>query len=206
MLDVVSRVSTRVFLGEDLCRNEEWLRITKTYTVMSFRCAAELGVVPPLLRPLVHWFMPSIRQLRVLCADASALVGPVIQARRKQKAEAAARGDPVPSFDDCVEWAEAEAKGRPYDPATFQLNMSVAAIHTTTDLTTRVLLDLADRPALVEELRAEVTRVLRTEGWKKTALYNMKLLDSTIKESQRLKPISSSRPPSRPHPPPEAAR
>lgn len=195
MIDVISRVSSRVFLNEEMCRNEDWLRVTKTYTAMSFQEAAKMTVVPPILRPLVHWFMPSIRQLRALCAEATALVGPVIEGRRRLKAEAAARGEPVPQFDDCIEWAEAEANG-PYDPAIFQLNISVAAVHTTTDLTTRVLLDLADRPSVIADLRAEVIAVLRAEGWKKTALYNMKLLDSAIKESQRLKPISSGK-----HPP-----
>lgn len=152
-----------------------------------------MSMVPWVLRPLVHWFMPGVRELRAFMTKTNNLLKPVVEKRRRLKAEAAARGEPVPRFDDCIEWAEDEAKDGPYDPALVQLGMSIAAIHTTTDLTTRIILDLATRPELVDELRAEVTNVLRAEGWKKTALFNMKLLDSAMKESQRLKPLNSGK-------------
>lgn len=71
----------------------------------------------------------------------------------------------------------------------FQLILSVAAIHTTTDLLTEVMLNLVQNPALFDDLRREISEVLKAEGWKKTALYNLKLLDSVIKESQRRRPV-----------------
>ena len=37
VLDMVARLSSRVFLGKDLCRNEQWLDIAKNYTVTSSR-------------------------------------------------------------------------------------------------------------------------------------------------------------------------
>ncbi|KAI6353554.1 hypothetical protein MCOR25_008936 [Pyricularia grisea] len=191
MMDVIARVSSRVFLGEDLCRNEEWLHITKTYAVAVFREASKMNIVPWVLRPLVHWFIPGVQELRDYMTKARSLITPLVEKRRQLKAEAAARGEPVPRFDDCIEWADEETNGELYDPVLVQLGMSVAAIDTTTDLLSRVVLDLASRPELVEELRAEVTSVLRADGWKKTALYNMRLMDSAIKESQRLKPLMS---------------
>lgn len=33
ILDIVARISARVFLGEHVCRNQDWLDITKSYTV-----------------------------------------------------------------------------------------------------------------------------------------------------------------------------
>ncbi|UQC81117.1 ent-kaurene oxidase, partial [Colletotrichum lupini] len=48
------------------------------------------------------------------------------------------------------------------------------------------------RPQLMEDVRAEIVAVLRKEGWTKSALFNMKLLDSVIKEAQRLKPTTSA--------------
>ncbi|KAK2036588.1 cytochrome P450 [Colletotrichum somersetense] len=191
MLDVIARASSRVFLGEDLCRNEDWLHIAKTYTVSVFREAFKMNLVPPVLRPLVHWFMPGVQELRAYIAKANALIKPIIEKRRQLKDEAVARGEPVPRYDDAIQWIEDEAKGEPHDPVLVQLGMSIAAIHTTTDLISRTVLDLACRPELVSELRAEVITMLRAEGWKKTALFNMKLMDSVIKESQRLKPLFS---------------
>ncbi|GKT94041.1 cytochrome P450 [Colletotrichum tofieldiae] len=51
------------------------------------------------------------------------------------------------------------------------------------------MLDLASHPELFQPLRQELVRVLGAEGLKKTALYNLKLMDSVIKESQRMKPV-----------------
>lgn len=186
-------MSSRVFLNEAMCRDEDWIRVTKTYTVLGFQQANVLNLWPRKLRYLVHWFMPTVWQLKALLSEARALMRPVVEERRRRRVEAAARGEPIPRYDDCIDWFEAEANGRPYDPAVLQLNVSVAAMHTTSDLVNTVVQDLADRPDVVADLRAEIADVLRAEGWRKTALLNMKLLDSAIKESQRLKPGSLSR-------------
>ncbi|KAI8239423.1 Cytochrome P450 monooxygenase eqxH [Colletotrichum sp. SAR 10_99] len=50
------------------------------------------------------------------------------------------------------------------------------------------MMDLAQHPELFQPLREELVRVLGTEGLKKSALNNLKLMDSVLKESQRLKP------------------
>lgn len=89
-----------------------------------------------------------------------------------------------------MEWMEECARGRSYDPTIAQLTFSLAAVHTTTDMLTQVIYDLCDQPDLVQALRDEAIEVLREDGWKKTALYKMKLMDSVLKESQRLKPTS----------------
>lgn len=91
-------------------------------------------------------------------------------------------------FDDSIEWFQKESKRR-IDPATIQITLSNVAIHTTTDLLQQVMIDLAHKPELFEPLRQEVISVLSAEGLKKTALYNLKLMDSVLKESQRLKPV-----------------
>jgi len=43
-------------------------------------------------------------------------------------------------------------------------------------------------------LREEAVRVLSTHGLKKTALYELQLMDAVLKEAQRLKPIVLSKP------------
>ncbi|KAI8171865.1 Cytochrome P450 monooygenase 2 [Colletotrichum sp. SAR 10_75] len=165
ILDLVARLSSRVFLGDELCRNEAWLRVTKDYTVISFMAAMKLTFVPRPLRPLVHWFLPDCRLVRQHLAQARALISGVIEQRRAAKREAAAKGEEAPSYNDAIEWAEMECKGQAYDAAVFQ-------------------------PELITPLREEVVQVLKAEGWRKTALYNMKLMDSALKETQRMKPNS----------------
>lgn len=93
--------------------------------------------------------------------------------------------------NDGIEWFErmSTKDGRFYKPELAQITLSVAAIHTTSDLLTQLILDFAAHPEILGPLRAEIKEVLGKEGWKKTALYNLKLLDSCIRETQRLKPI-----------------
>ena len=101
----------------------------------------------------------------------------------------------MPQYNDAIEWFEqdfaATRDGR-HDPAVAQLILAQAAIETTTDLLTQVILDLAQHPELIGTLREEVAGSIQEGGWRKSSLYDMKLLDSVLKESQRLKPLAMS--------------
>lgn len=72
----------------------------------------------------------------------------------------------------------------------FRIALSLFAIHTTSDLMSEVMTQLARHPEVFEPLRQEVIEVLSRDGLKKTALYNLKLMDSVIKECQRIKPVT----------------
>lgn len=184
-------MSSRVFLGEELCRNEEWLSITKSYAVNSFLAAELLRPYPSWLRSIAQLWLPQCRVLRQQVIDARRVMEPVLQKRKEARQQAIADDLPEPEENDTIGWIEQESRGVPYDPVGGQLGFSVVAIHTTTDLAAEAMLRIVERPGLVDELRHEMIEVLKREGWTKTALFNMKLLDSTIKEAQRLKPITS---------------
>ncbi|KAF4879612.1 Cytochrome P450 monooygenase 1 [Colletotrichum siamense] len=189
LLDIISRISSKAFLGGDpLYQNEDWLKITTTYAGTVNRAAVMLRLWPRALRPLVHWVLPSCREARTQVRLARRLFEPMVERRRRAKAE-----DPNVVFDDTVEWAEKAAKGMPYDASAVQLLFSMAAMHTTTDLLTQVILDLAAHPEMLDPLRKEIETVLSEEGgWTKAALHRMKLLDSVLKECQRMKPAAIS--------------
>lgn len=146
---------------------------------------------PPQLRKIFQWFLPECKLVRRQFYEASQIIAPVIAERQKVKSEARKAGKDVPEFNDALDWAaqEARAKGCEYDITSFQLMISVVAIHTSTDLLVQTILDIAQHPEIVQPLRDEIVGVLGAAGWKKTSLYNMKLLDSVLKESQRLRPI-----------------
>lgn len=193
ILRVVARISSRVFLGEQLCRNEEWLRVTREYTVTVFNAAQDLRMYPSFLRPIVCRFLPGCKEAKAQVAKAREVIAPVLKSRQAMKKKAADAGERYTESNDAIDWFEELSDGKNYDPAMTQLGLSFAAIHTTTDLLTQTLIDIAAHPEIKEALREEMVRILQTDGWAKTAFYKMKLLDSTIKESQRLKPISMSK-------------
>ncbi|KAB8235697.1 cytochrome P450 [Aspergillus alliaceus] len=189
ILNIVAQLSSRVFLGEQICRNPDWLCITVAYTVDSFMAARDLRKWPKVFRPIVARLLPSCRKIRSQLLEAQAIIQPVIENRRRDK-DAAIRAERTPKrYADAMQWMEEAAKGRPYEPAFAQMSFSLAAIHTTTDMLTQVLFDLCGRHELIQALREEVITVIQDEGWKKPTLYKLKLMDSVMKESQRLKPI-----------------
>ena len=52
-------------------------------------------------------------------------------------------------------------------------------------MTSRCLVKLCEHPSLIPELREEMITVLKSDGWAKTSLYKMQLLDSFLKEVSR---------------------
>lgn len=188
MMDIIARLSSRVFLGDKLCRNEEWLKITKAYTVDMFQASLNLTVVPNALQFLLPLFSKQCKVVYGHLHRAQELVRPIIEERRLLKEQARKKGKPIPQFNDAIEWGEQECKGFSYDPASLQLSLSFVAIHTTSDLCSKILVLLAREPEQIKPLREEIVRVLNKDGWSKTSLYNMKLLDSAMKEAQRMMP------------------
>lgn len=192
LLDVVARISSRVFLGDQVCRDPEWLRITKEYAVSFFIAATELRLFPKPLRPYIYRFIPQCRKLMAQFEESQRIIWPVVNKRREIRRKAREAAEPIPEFNDALDWIEQEAaaKGTETNPAAFQLNLSMAAIHTTTDLLEQCMINLGEHPEAIGPIRDEIVEVLKADGWQKTALYKMKRLDSAVKESQRLKPSS----------------
>lgn len=235
MLNIVAQVSTRIFMGEELCRNEEWLNESALFAACAFNAVEVLRHWPSILRPWVAPFIAECRETRARIARCREIMEPYVTARRVAKAKALAEGVKSPVYDDSLEWFEKEY-GR-YDAATsqyvslytlstdtdihasstpfpefnhsctswfyhdisnenellFRITLSIAAIHTTSDLMSEIMTQLARHPEMFQPLRQEVVEVLSRDGLKKTALYNLKLMDSVIKECQRLKPITLGR-------------
>nr|POE47917.1 cytochrome p450 monooxygenase pyr9 [Quercus suber] len=192
MLDVVARLSARVFLGKELCRNKEWLTISKEYTINVFVAAQMLRMVPAPLRPLLHWFIPQCKAARKQVAAAHKLITPEVEDRVKQARGTLASGEKISKTANAVGWMVECARGRPVDFVAAQLSLSMAAIHTTSENMCRCLLQLCQTPEIVEPLREEAIKVLSVSGWDKAAMSQMKLMDSFLKEVQRTAALSST--------------
>jgi hypothetical protein len=120
--------------------------------------------------------------------EAHAIRTPVLENRRNIKAEADRKGEPIPVYTDALEWGELESKGAPYNPRDLQLLLSFAAIHTTSIWLVQTLTRLANEPHLIPVLREEIIRVLQADGLTKNGVYHLKLVDGTLKETQRIMP------------------
>ncbi|GKU10186.1 unnamed protein product, partial [Fusarium langsethiae] len=108
------------------------------------------------------------------------LIDPILERRRSEEKGTV--------YNDSLEWFEKAAKAA-YDPADTQLFLTAVSIHTTVDLLSQALEDICAHPEIIGPLQDEIRSVIKEEGWNTKAWYKMKLLDSALKETQRLKPV-----------------
>lgn len=190
ILTWVARLSSRIFNGEELTRNEDWLRISKDYTVNTFTALAVCKLFPAPFRWLAERALPLCRKVRRDRAAGARILAPILAARKAEIAAAKREGKEPNLPDDSIEWFRKAAKGRAYNDCDLQFSLSIAAIHTTSDLLGQALLNLGAHPEMMEPLRKEAAEVLERYGWQKVALAELRILDSFLKETQRLKPIA----------------
>ncbi|KAK3951302.1 cytochrome P450 [Pseudoneurospora amorphoporcata] len=168
--DIVTQVSTRIFLGPELYRDEEWLDNIQAYTNSVFHAVRVIRSWPEWSRPY--------------------MIEPII-AKRIETTERAKKGlADMPN--DAMTWMHqiAMSRNEKYHGAHAQLSLSMASVHTTSDLTSNIVLQLCRHPEVIEPLLKEIREVRDQDGkMSKTSLYQMKLADSVMKETQRLKPL-----------------
>ncbi|CAN8097523.1 unnamed protein product [Discula destructiva] len=194
VMDLVARLSSRVFLGTTLCRNKRWLEISKDYTTHAFMASIMLRKTNPLLRPILYWRIPQCTALRKALNDARELIGPEVERRKLAVDQAVKVGDKLSKSSDMLGWMYEilRAKGEEKDLVISQLALSMAAIHTTTDSLSQAILHICEYSEIVADLRREIVEVIGTQGWTRSALHQLKLMDSFLKESQRHSPMLMS--------------
>ncbi|KAL1639420.1 hypothetical protein SLS58_008001 [Diplodia intermedia] len=193
---LIARLSARAFLGKAASRDETWLRLSTAYAHDSVSFVRALRRWPPALRPLVQHLLPERRRLRACEAQARNFIASLQEKRRRGGDD----GDDA-DVDDALRWQE-EACGRRGEEATdavgCQLALALVAVHTTSMALARVVFDLCQNPQWIEPLREEARRVLAAEEeggggdgavWDKSTLVRLRLMDSVLKESQRLSPV-----------------
>ncbi|PWY78246.1 cytochrome P450 [Aspergillus heteromorphus CBS 117.55] len=186
---MIARLSSLVFLGEKLCRDKQWLDVSVNYTIHAFFAARDLRLYPSILRPLVHWFLPSTRRAREDMRIAAGIVDHEME-QRKLIREGKISEKPPRTQEDTMDWVRQVACGRPIDATRVQVGFSMAAIHTTSNLLTNIMYDLTAYPEHIQPLRDEIAAVIHEDGvLKKSSLTKMKLLDSVLKEAQRMHPV-----------------
>lgn len=137
--------------------------------------------------------LPHSARLRKSVRDAHIMIVPEVKKRKAAVDAARAAGEKPPKVADTIGWMYDIAKGEDLDFVSGQLSLTMAAIHTTTESACRALLDLCKYPEVAQQLRDEIIEVVGREGWAKTTLYKLKLMDSFLKEGQRVTPLASSK-------------
>lgn len=190
---VVAMVSARVFLGKQLCRNEEWISLATEWTTNLFALITTTARYPAWLRPWIAPYLSETMKALELRARAKAILAPVLSAQL----DATANDLPPPETmrDTLANWMMKYIAPRHMNVESLvrhQLSFSFAAIHTTTHTLYNILFDLAARPKYQHELREELKSVLKGSGGGLTQgdLIKLRKMDSFMRESQRFNPTN----------------
>ncbi len=147
------------------------------------------------MRPVVAPLIPSIRRIQRHHRTAKEILIPEILRRRAQAANPQKGLGKKP--EDMLQWIEDESSGedlRPERNVDRQLGLCFGATDGTTNLIVNVIYDLAARWSQYgPELRCEIEESLREDGGavRQSTVNRLSKLDSFMKESQRLNPLSA---------------
>jgi cytochrome P450 len=183
-------MSAAIFVGPEISRDPEWQKLTSTYTMNAFMAIRALRAWPEFMRPFVHWFLPECVKCREHVRLARSMLQSVLDKRARAREAALAEGRTPEKYEDTIAWMEEAAAGRPFDAVAAQLAFAMSAMHTTSELLKQTVLDICKNPELIQSIRDEVDAAISESGWTTAGLFKMQLLDSVVKESQRLKPGS----------------
>ena len=84
---MVLSVSSRIFVGESHCRNEEWLQVVSAYLNEVVATAKALRPYHPFLRPLLRPFLAPKSRMRGVINKAEQVLLPAIRDRQGSHAE-----------------------------------------------------------------------------------------------------------------------
>lgn len=138
LVKMVAKITGRVFVGPELCRNEEYLNSAINYTQDLIKAQQAVKKTRPFLRPWVAPRLAEVRKLDETERKAKQMLEPIVQARRYAQANDPDWQQP----DDMLGWLMNRSDKEGYQTSSLfakqQLALIFAAIHTTTLTTTNV--------------------------------------------------------------------
>lgn len=194
---IVTRTANRLLFGSDLCANAEFLDLAVQFSGVMFGGADMIRAYPEIVKPLIMWWKTPY--YKTLGRFRSFLV-PVIK-ERLAKMEEHERKNTIYEWEnvkpnDSIQWVLDITPVNKRDPEMIlfrMLHILIAAVHTSNVTYLDCVYELAARPELHDELRAEIEDVFESEGyeWRKQGLTKMIKLDSFMRETVRFNPMFS---------------
>ncbi|KAJ5109744.1 hypothetical protein N7532_002389 [Penicillium argentinense] len=175
-------ISKTYFNDESVHRNPEWIRLSTEYIKESFVAAHELRSWPKPIWGLVANFHPRTKFVRRQLKQIRQLLKPFLL-----KLDEAKEGK---ESKTPIEWLHNAFQGQSPDIVSMIISLCMVSYDAGTEAVTHLISDLSGKDQLIHDLRAEILDVVGKEGFTKSSLQNLTLMDSVMKESQRLHPES----------------
>ena len=166
ILCIVSRITARIFVGDPLCRNEEWRSLNIQIVEEIFRTVVIMRLFPPSLHRIISIFLPSRWRLQQCMQRIHNLIIPVINQRRENEA---AKGETYERPADVIQWMmdlANETESPPDNLATRYVYTIIGSMHTVTSAIKDTLYDIYARPEYMQPSRKELEHIEKKNGFK----------------------------------------
>nr|AFO69303.1 P450 monooxygenase [Aciculosporium take] len=188
VLDMATRASARLFVSEPICRNDDFVETSASYSRNVFRTISTSRSLGHSITPYLGRWISTVQEARRQMLYIQNLLLSEI-GKRKDASQDIKRDD---FLQWCIELARTEEEAEPMALGNRTLGiLSMAVVHTTAMATTHMLFDMIADQGLQEKLRKEQELVLK-DGWAsitQQSMLDMKQLDSLMRESQRVNPV-----------------
>ena len=178
-------------MSAELCRNEDFLTCSQKFMDSLFMNGLALSMIPfgP-LRRLGSW-VGSLNHRRNLHKAVQTVLPEVSRWMAEE-----AHDDKKGSRLDAMSWTMELARYAPGEYESYRIALQLlhnlwAGSAAPGGLVTQVVFQILMKPEYLEPLRSESAEVVSRYGWSDQALNNMPLLDSFIREINRLYPTGS---------------
>ncbi|KDR84437.1 hypothetical protein GALMADRAFT_133736 [Galerina marginata CBS 339.88] len=184
LVEVISRITTRAFLGLELCRNDEFRKLCVQST-MELVKGRLLHLFPSAFRPFLGKYITNVNGV---LTGIEKHLAPIVEYRLEQ--ENLLGSDWPDKPNDLITWlldaAKASGEERTVrNMAKRVVVFSFASTYSSAVAFAQALYDISDRPEYVKPLREEVEQVTGNGGWTKNAVGQLYKIDSFFRETQR---------------------
>ncbi|MCJ1380212.1 hypothetical protein MMC17_003315 [Xylographa soralifera] len=190
--NLTMRTVSRVIMGEELCRNKDFLKVSQAYFQGNFLTGVILLKLPlGVLRSVFAWPIAFVqrRKLRQLIG----IISPVVKKRMQEQA-LSTRTPRV----DAIEWTIKQLNEHPISPngskplwrISSELIQNLWASGASPGaIITQMLFHILEDINYLEPLRQEAEHAIAKHGWSEKIINDLPLQDSFIREVNRLHPV-----------------
>lgn len=194
MMKIVATTNACSFVGREVGTGE-WPEVVQQLPMSVYFAVMTLSWLPRMLKPIFRplLLLPALKVQR----DMRRILDPVIRSDMEEYERAADKKEVLKPKEDgklpFTQWLMARYKpgeATPYQLATDQILTSFESTVSTAATLYNIVLDLAVRPELQDELRHEVEEIMVDGRLPSTHLKELKKMDSVMRETFRVNPFA----------------
>lgn len=178
---LISRISSRVFVGAPICHNQEWIEPVRSYPMDVEKTKLALLLFPSFMRPWLVYLLPMKWRLKRNHTRVRNILFPSSHVKKSKEEYTVLNFLIQSSKDDDTELLTSRI-----------ILLTAAAFHNSATAALQAVYNLCVMPEYVRLLRTEAEEALRQTGgnWTLETVQSLHRLDSFLKESQRLNGLS----------------